>query len=69
MLSIDSSMLVKQLSRTEDYARLDEMKFINVESKVLLFNPCHSLDFMLEILLQNHWLYVVEEMKLLGAET
>ena len=69
MISMENSRIVKQLSRTEDYARLDEMKFNYVESKVLLFNPCHSLDFMLEILLQNHWLYVVEGMKLLGAET
>ena len=44
------------------------MKFNNEKSKVMLFNPCHSLDFMPEILLQNHQLDVVEELKFLGAK-
>ena len=44
------------------------MKFNNDKSKVMLSNPCHSLDFMPEILLQNHQLDVVEELKFLGAK-
>ena len=33
----------------------------------MLFNPCHSLDFMPEILPRNNQLDLVEELKLLGA--
>ena len=64
---MENSRLVQQLSRTEDYDRLNEMKFNHKKSKVMLFNPCHSLDFMPEILPRNNQLDLVEELKLLGA--
>ena len=67
VLPLESSRIYNQLSRTEDYARLNEMKFNYKKSKVMVFNPCHSVDFMPELALHNHQLEVVDELKLLGV--
>ena len=62
----DKSELLKQLNRTSDYAKDNEMKLNQKKSKVMLFNPCKSIDFMPQVNLDNCELEVVEEMRLLG---
>jgi hypothetical protein len=42
------------------------MKLNQKKSKVMLFNPCKSIDFMPQVNLDNCELEVVEEMRLLG---
>ena len=64
---IEKSRICQQLTKTEDYVLVNEMKFNHKKSKVMLFNPCHSVDFMPELALQNNQLEVVEELKLLGV--
>ena len=42
------------------------MKINQKKSKVILFNPCKSIDFMTQINLENYGLEDFEEMLLLG---
>jgi hypothetical protein len=65
ILPQENSELVKELLRTSEYL-VYEMKINQKKPKVMLFNPCKSIDFMLQINLENCELEVVEEMRLLG---
>ena len=60
----DQSELLKQLKRTSEYAKDNEMQL--KKSKVMLFNPCKSIDFMPQVNIDSCELEVVEEMRLLG---
>ena len=51
--------------KTKEYADQNEMKINFKKTKVMLFNPCTSIDFMPDLRLDNHELEVVEELKLL----
>ena len=42
------------------------MRINHNKSKVMLFNPCHMLDFMPEVTLEDQQLEVVNEIRLLG---
>ena len=66
VLTSYTSKLSQQLVKTEEYAKENEMKFNHNKSKVMLFNPCSSLDFMPDVRLEGHQLEVVDEIKLLG---
>ena len=50
----------------EEYAVTNEMKINYKKTKVIVFNPCISIDFMPQISLDNNELEVVDEIRLLG---
>ena len=65
-LPVENSLVYKQLLKTEQYARDNFMQINHKKTKVMVFNPCTSIDFMPELNLGNNELEVVEEMRLLG---
>ena len=67
VLRENTCALQKQLVRTKEYAENNQMKVNKKKSKVMLFNPCTSIDFMPRIELDNTELELVEQMKLLGV--
>ena len=67
VLPMAHSELVKQLKDTEEFATENQMKLNFQKTKLMLFNPCWSVDFMPEIELGNQQLVLVEEMRLLGV--
>ena len=66
VLPLQNSTIYKQLLKTEEYAQNNKMKLNYKKTKLMLFNPCWSVDFMPEIELDNNQLELVEEMRLLG---
>ena len=62
----NSSRVYKQLIETEAYAQVNDLKLNHKKTKLMVFNPCTSKDFMPRIALGNQELEVVEETKLLG---
>ena len=66
VLPTDKSNVYKQLIKTKEYADTNQMQINFKKTKVMLFNPCTSIDFMPDLRLDDHELEVVEEMKLLG---
>ena len=66
-LPLEKSKVFKKLVKTKEYANTNEMKINLKKTKVMLFNPCSSLDFQPNIELDNHQLEIVEEMRLLGV--
>ena len=58
--------MFQQLRKTEEYARVNEMKINKKKTKLMLFNPYTAIDFMAEISLDGQQLEVVEEMKIVG---
>ena len=67
VLSPEDSAVYKQLVKTAVYASNNNMKINEKKTKLIVFNPCTSLDFMPEFQLGNNQLEVVEEVKLLGV--
>ena len=65
-LPIENSRVHSQLIKTKDYANLNDMKINETKTKLMVFNPCSSKDFLPHFQLGNEELQVVEEMKLLG---
>ena len=65
VLPLKNSRIYKELVRTERYATDNEMKFNHKKSKIMLFNPCTSVDFMPLLELEKNELDVVKELKLL----
>ena len=63
VLSPVKSKLCKQITKTEE---LNNMRINHNKSKVMLFNPCHMLDFMPVLTLEDQQLEVVGEVRLLG---
>ena len=61
------SQVYSQLKETEEYARLNEMKINHKKTKLMVFNPCWTLDFMPEFEFGADQLQFVEEMRLLGV--
>ena len=62
----NNSRVYKQLIKTETYAKENDLKLNYKKTKLMVFNPCTSKDFMPKIVLDNQELEVVEETKLLG---
>ena len=50
----------------ETYANENEMKLNYKKTKLIVFNPCKSIDFMPEMSMRDNLLEVVSEIKLLG---
>ena len=65
-LPVQNSGVYKQLLKTIDYAKNNEMKINYKKTKLMVFNPCSSIDFSPEFSLENNDLEVVDEMRLLG---
>ena len=65
-LPLQKSKVYNQLMKTVDYAKANEMQINYKKTKVMIFNPCTSIDFMPELSVENHDLEVVDEMRLLG---
>ena len=61
------SVVYDQLLKTEQYARTNQMKINFLKTKIMVFNPCWSLNFSPKMTLGGHELEVVEEVKLLGV--
>ena len=66
VLPAESSDVYNQLRRTQDYARDNEMRINQKKTKLIVSNPCTSIDFIPEFNLDGHDLEVVEEIRLLG---
>ena len=45
VLPVESSHVFQQLRKTEEYARVNEMKINKKKTKLMLFNPCTAIDF------------------------
>ena len=67
VLPKENSRVYSQLIKTASYAEANSMKINFKKTKVMLFNPCTSIDFMPELDINNKELEVVEEMRLLGV--
>ena len=59
--------MYNQLLKTEKYAKDNHMQINYRKTKLMLFNPCRSIDFMPKIDLGGQQLEVVEKMRLLGV--
>ena len=67
VLPANRSKVQSQVIQVKEYAEKNHMKINTKKSKVMLFNPCTSIDFMPKIELDNIELDQVEEMRLLGV--
>ena len=61
-----SSLVQKQLLETESYAKDNQMKVNAKKTKLMLFNPAKSMDFMPQLNLDGQDINLVEETKVLG---
>ena len=66
VLPVVNSEVYKQLSKTDLNAKENYMKINLKKTKLMVFNPCKSLDFLPEMELNGQVLEVVNQMKLLG---
>ena len=62
-LPLNKSKVYNQLMKTVDYAKANEMQISYKKKKVMIINPCTSIDFMPELSVENNDL---DEMRLLG---
>ena len=63
----ENSAVQQQLVKTKEYAEVNDMKINEKKTKVMLFNPCRSIDFIPDIQLGGTQLDLVEKAKLLGV--
>ena len=61
-----NSIVFKKLLETKEYADKNEMMINFKKTKVIVFNPCTSIDFSPEFSLDGNDLEVVDEVRLLG---
>ena len=62
-----NSEVYKQLQKTEEYAKLNDMVINYEKTKLMVFNPCKNIDFSPKMEFGNKQLEVVDEIKLLGV--
>ena len=67
ILPAENSAVQHQLVKTKEYAQQNQMKINLKKTKVMLFNPCWSIDFMPKLELDGTELELVEQMRLLGV--
>ena len=60
------SKLSQQLSKTQTYALQNDMKINSRKTKVMVFNPTKSIEFVPNILLEDNKIEQISEIKLLG---
>ena len=61
------SQVFDQLRKVQDYAVTNKMKLNLAKTKLMLFNPCRSKDFMPEIAIDKTRLDLVGQTKLIGV--
>ena len=61
-----NSKIVKQLDQIRNQTNENQMKLNFKKTKIMVFNPCKSLDFKPEISLDGKELEIVNEIRLLG---
>ena len=66
-LNVNTSRIKDQLNKTLIYAEQNGMKINLEKTKLMLFNPCKSRDFLPEMKIDNKTIECVEETKLLGV--
>ena len=54
------------IGQNKEYANQNYMKLNYKKTKIMVFNPCRSIDFMPEVTIDDHHLEVVDEIRLLG---
>ena len=62
----EKSAVYQQLLDTVDYAENNQMKINVKKTKLMIFNPCTSVDFMPDFKIDGQDIELVEEMRLLG---
>ena len=65
-LKLEESKFLKHLVETKIYANNNKMKINFKKTKVMLFNPCHSKDFLPQLEVADQIIELVEQTKLLG---
>jgi hypothetical protein len=65
-MPVECSSVFRQLNKAKEYARVNQMQINYKKTKLMVFNPCTSIDFMPEFTLNGHELEVVDEIRLLG---
>ena len=63
---LENSRVLQQLVKTKQYADENDMKLNFKKTKMMIFNPCTSIDFMPQFVLDDQEIEVVEEMRVLG---
>ena len=66
-LETESSLVYRQLKQIQNYAEVNKMKLNVPKTKLMLFNPCRTKDFMPEMELNGTRIDLVEQSKLLGV--
>ena len=66
VLPTEESRVFQQLSKLSEYSKANDMRINLKKTKVMMFNPCWSIDFMPEFSIQDKEIEVVEEIRLLG---
>ena len=66
VLPLSNSRVYNQLQEIESYAEKNDMKLNFKKTKLMVFNPCKTIDFIPEITMKNNNLEVVNEIKILG---
>ena len=66
ILPVQTSKVYRQLEQIKEQAKVNQMKLNYRKTKVMVFNPCKSLEFKPEINIEGNQLEVVEEVRLLG---
>ena len=66
-LETSESQVFDQLRKVQEYAVTNKMKLNSAKTKLMLFNPCRTKDFMPEIEIDKTRLDLVEQTKLLGV--
>jgi hypothetical protein len=62
----EHSRVLQQLRKTKQYADENDIKINLKKTKMMLFNPCTSIDFLPQFAFDDQELEVVEEMRVLG---
>ena len=63
----ETSDVLSKLKETKTYADNNKMKINFAKTKVMLFNPCHTKDFLPQFQVEDTPIELVEHTKLLGV--
>ena len=63
----ENSRVLQEWLKTKQYADDNDMKINFKKTKAMIFNPCTSIDFQPELVVDGHEIEVVEEMRVLGV--
>ena len=62
----ENSRVLQQLIKTKEYADMNDKKINFAKTKAMIFNPCTSIDFLHELVPDNHDIEV-DKMRILGV--